>query len=290
MPERDDSLPLLTGPGLSIGMPVYNGGATMRTAIDSLLAQDFGDFELIIADNASTDETPDIARRYAAADSRIRYIRHAENCGAFANYAYVLDVARADFFMWAAADDIWSRDFARLNVGFLRGHPSYVSSISPVRFEGQAGDPGFMGDGVLMAATLGDRVCRFLSLWHGNSVFYSVFRRRILADSLSPVGHYLGFDWTVMLRATRSGPSMRLTSGEIVRGARGISSSGTIFRASRSRTLHWALPFVDMSWQALLTVRGETWRARAIVALALARLNFAAARAQLGYERRAGRQ
>ena len=52
-------------PKVSIGMPVYNGGATLRCALDSLLGQSFADFELIISDNASTDGTDSICREYA---------------------------------------------------------------------------------------------------------------------------------------------------------------------------------------------------------------------------------
>jgi len=92
-------------PLVSIGMPVYNGAKFIREALDSLLAQTFTDFELIISDNASTDETEAICREYAAKDARIRYIRQPENRGALANFQFVLDEAVGEYFMWAAADD-----------------------------------------------------------------------------------------------------------------------------------------------------------------------------------------
>jgi glycosyltransferase involved in cell wall biosynthesis len=92
-------------PTVSVGMPVYNGARYIREALDSLLAQSFRDFELIISDNASTDGTEVICQDYAARDSRIRYIRQQENCGAAANFEIVLREARREFFMWAAADD-----------------------------------------------------------------------------------------------------------------------------------------------------------------------------------------
>lgn len=93
-------------PKVSIGMPVYNGSAFIREALDSLLAQTFADFELIISDNASTDDTEQICKSYACMDKRIRYIRHQENHGALANFQFVRDEARGEYFMWAAADDI----------------------------------------------------------------------------------------------------------------------------------------------------------------------------------------
>lgn len=93
-------------PKVTIGMPVYNGQLFVRAALDALLAQTFTDFELIISDNASTDNTESICREYAVRNTRIRYVRHNENRGALANFQYVLDEARGKYFMWAAADDL----------------------------------------------------------------------------------------------------------------------------------------------------------------------------------------
>lgn len=96
-----------SSPKVSIGMPVYNGQRYIREALDSLLAQTFTDFELIISDNASSDETPAICSEYAARDSRIRYFRQSTNIGAYRNFLAVLTLATSSHFMWAAADDCW---------------------------------------------------------------------------------------------------------------------------------------------------------------------------------------
>lgn len=103
VPERN--------PAVSIGMPVYNGAQYIREALDSLLAQTFTDFELIISDNASTDATQSICEEYARRDPRVSYVRQAENKGAVANFRFVLDRARADLFMWAAYDDLWAPNY-----------------------------------------------------------------------------------------------------------------------------------------------------------------------------------
>ena len=66
---------------MSIGLAVYNGEKYLAEAIESLLAQTFRDFELIISDNASTDGTAEICERYAARDPRIRYSRNTTNIG-----------------------------------------------------------------------------------------------------------------------------------------------------------------------------------------------------------------
>jgi hypothetical protein len=89
-----------------VGLPVYNGEEFIGEALDSLLAQTYTDFELLIADNASDDATPDIITEYAAADPRIRLVRHDRNLGSAGNFNHVLAAADTELFKWAAGDDL----------------------------------------------------------------------------------------------------------------------------------------------------------------------------------------
>lgn len=98
-------------PLVTIGMPAFNSAATIRSSLESLLAQTFSDFELIVSDNASTDSTRDIVEELARLDPRIRYVRQAENIGANGNYSYVAQVARGAYFKWAASSDLCAPDF-----------------------------------------------------------------------------------------------------------------------------------------------------------------------------------
>lgn len=91
-------------PLVSIGLPVYNGGELLKGALDSVLRQDFGDFELIISDNASIDETAEVCRTYAERDSRIRYFRNDMNLGASPNHNRVFELSRGKYFGWMAHD------------------------------------------------------------------------------------------------------------------------------------------------------------------------------------------
>jgi glycosyltransferase involved in cell wall biosynthesis len=91
---------------VSIGLPVWNGEKYLEQAIDSILAQTFGDFELLIADNASTDATADIIADYCRRDPRITSHRHAVNVGAARNFNYVFHHTKAEYFRWAAYDDM----------------------------------------------------------------------------------------------------------------------------------------------------------------------------------------
>lgn len=110
-------------PRVTIGMPVYNGGEYLQEALDAILTQTFADFELIISDNASTDGTASLCRRYAASDSRIRYLRQRENRGAAWNYNLLVEEARGMYFKWAAHDDLIEPDFLRQCVEALDVDP-----------------------------------------------------------------------------------------------------------------------------------------------------------------------
>lgn len=117
---------------VSIGMPVYNGAETLATALTSLLGQDFGDFELVILDNASTDGTEEIARSFAATDRRITYVRQPRNMGAVANFEGVLDRTSGPLFMWAAADDTRDPSWLTKAVALLKERPDAVLAASDI--------------------------------------------------------------------------------------------------------------------------------------------------------------
>jgi glycosyltransferase involved in cell wall biosynthesis len=110
-------------PLVSIGMPVYNGARFIAPALDSLLAQTYGYFELIISDNGSTDETRAICERYAAVDNRIRYIRQPRNLGAARNWNIVAEEARGTYFKWASANDVCMPDMLERCVEAMQSDP-----------------------------------------------------------------------------------------------------------------------------------------------------------------------
>lgn len=92
-------------PIVSVGLPIYNGGKYLQRSITSLLAQEYKNFEVIISDNASNDETEEICRKYADQDSRIHYYRNEFNIGSAANFNKTLQLSIGKYFMWFAHDD-----------------------------------------------------------------------------------------------------------------------------------------------------------------------------------------
>src|ERR1700683_4254551 len=100
-------------PRLTIGLQVYNGENDLAECLEALLGQTYEDFELLISDNASTDATADICRRYAKRDPRIRYVRQPRNIGLGPNYNFLVDQATGEFFKPAWHDDLYARDLLK---------------------------------------------------------------------------------------------------------------------------------------------------------------------------------
>ena len=113
-------------PRVSIGMPVHNGAAHLVAALDSVLAQTFGDYELILSDNASSDGTEQIGREYASRDERIRYYRNEQNLGAAANFNRVFELSTGDYFKWMSHDDILAPQYLERCVEMLDKAPESV--------------------------------------------------------------------------------------------------------------------------------------------------------------------
>ncbi len=112
-------------PVVSIGLFTKNGAKTIRRSIDSLLAQTFSNFELIISDNVSTDDTERICREYAVRDKRVRHIRQEKGISAVENQTFVLNAAYGKYFMWASDDDYWAPNFIEVLFKKLEENPEY---------------------------------------------------------------------------------------------------------------------------------------------------------------------
>jgi glycosyltransferase involved in cell wall biosynthesis len=107
-------------------MPVYNGENFLKEGLDSILAQTFKDFEVIISDNASSDKTGEICQIFAAQDSRIRYYRNEKNIGAAKNFNRVFELACGEYFKWAAHDDVCAPENIERCVEVLNSDSSVV--------------------------------------------------------------------------------------------------------------------------------------------------------------------
>ena len=113
-------------PLVSVILPAYNAARYVGTAVGSILAQSFDDFELIVLDDGSSDETLHMVQDLAIRDARIRVVSRA-NLGLVATLNELVGLARGKFIARMDADDISHPDRLRLQIEYLQSHPECVA-------------------------------------------------------------------------------------------------------------------------------------------------------------------
>ncbi|HKQ53329.1 MAG TPA: glycosyltransferase family A protein [Pyrinomonadaceae bacterium] len=180
-------------PAAGIGVPVYNGEDFLATALDAILAQDYEDFELIISDNASTDATPEIARRYAARDPRVRYSRNETNIGAVGNFNRVFALSNSKYFMWAGAHDLRHPSMLSRCIAALEADAEVVLAYPRVAGIDREGKPCEMH--MVYIDTRGqrpvDRYAAIINKIRSCHMIHGVFR----ADALRRAGEMPNISW-----------------------------------------------------------------------------------------------
>ncbi len=202
-------------PRLSIGLPVYNGQRFLRVTLDSLLAQTYRDFELIICDNCSTDSTEKICREYADREPRIRYFRNEKNIGPAPNYNRCFELARGELFKWTAADDLIAPDFLEKCIVELDRNPDAVAVYSATREIGPDGEPLFDHDTELdlASSSVAARLAHYAFVNHRKhhaTELWAVMRSDVLRQWQPSKGSFPSADRVVIVRLILRGTMPRL--------------------------------------------------------------------------------
>lgn len=170
-------------PLVSIGMPVYDGERFIEETIESLLAQTYRNYEIIISDNASSDRTREIVAEYIQLHSNISLQSNNHNVGAIRNFQRVFDLANGKYFMWASDHDLWRADCIERYVNVLEADRTIALVYSLTTLIDDAG--AIIGEHSARLDTCGQSALkRFeMILWrlgYCNAV-YGLFRRSILS-------------------------------------------------------------------------------------------------------------
>lgn len=272
----DPSLPLV-----SIGMPVYNAERFLDEALDSLLAQTFTDYELIISDNASTDITESICRTYERNDTRIRYVRQPYNIGMLANFQFVLHQSVGKYFMWAAADDRRSVDFLEENVFYLQSNNSLSASTSPNCYQGDEHDNS-KHVRFSLTGSFAKRYLKFLSnAWSSHGIYYSLIRSKAVKSYKFPLVYQIALDWSIDLHILSQGEIFRSTNALTIIRKGGISQQGNPWKTFRKVPLELILPLFLFSKHAFSYFYRLTLRQKLSAVIKLAKLNAQAVKSNL---------
>ncbi len=126
---QDAGAPLVT-----IGMPAYNGARTIERAFASLEAQSWPNLEIVICDDASTDDTAALGEAFAERCARARFYRNKTNLGGYENLAHTLSLAKGEYFVWCCPDDYWDTHFVSDLVRVLEDDPGAVVAMSATEY------------------------------------------------------------------------------------------------------------------------------------------------------------
>lgn len=205
---RIDGYSHMNAPTVTIGLPVYNGENYLAEAIDSILRQTYEDFELVISDNGSTDATNAICQKYSDADERVTFHRIDVNQGATWNFNRVVELARGEYFRWAAHDDLLAPGCLQHLVGVLDTRPEVVLAHSDVEIIDAAGvsQGVFRGDDSLQfdAPRASDRFAQLLQDHRCFEVF-GLIRTDVLRAA-GEMGAYGHADGILLTRLAMHGP------------------------------------------------------------------------------------
>lgn len=185
-------------PQVSIGLPVLNGEKYLTQALDSILAQTYQNFEVIISDNASTDDTPQICRAYATKDNRIRYYRNERNLGSVRNFNRVFELSSGVYFKWAAHDDIISPDFLAKCIAVLDQDQSIVLCHSKTaRIDENGAVVGTYDSATNDSLEPHERLRNILKRKGFPWMIFGVMRKDALSMT-SLLKDYIGSDWNLL--------------------------------------------------------------------------------------------
>jgi glycosyltransferase involved in cell wall biosynthesis len=193
-------------------MPVYNSvPAYFEAALEGLLAQTFGDFEIILSDNGSDDASRTLYAASARRDPRIRLIRHPENRGAIANFEFVVREARAPFFAWAADDDLHHPSFLAEGMRVLDRDASLVGVGYGTGYVDEGGNRMGTPRRDARSSASASPVQRMLALGapNGNIDLYGLHRTAVVQD-LDLQTDSIFVDWLMMVDLLLHGPIGRV--------------------------------------------------------------------------------
>lgn len=193
-------------PRVSIGLPVFDGERYLERAAESLLAQTYQDFELIVVDNASSDGTEAIGRALAARDPRVRYVRNETNIGAAPNFNRAFELSRGEYFKWAAHDDLCAPELIERCVSALDTDPDVVLAYPRTRIIDADDEPkedypsieGVQSDDPV------ERFRTLVGMGHKRFEIFGLIRREALRRA-GPMGSYASGDCVLVVRLALQG-------------------------------------------------------------------------------------
>lgn len=190
--EPSKELPLVT-----IGIPIYNEERFLANSLHSIFSQDYQNIEIIISDNASTDETLNICKELSKQRPDVKINSFKENLGATENFAYVLKEASGKYFMWASGHDLWDKNLISSCVHLLEQSESFIIAFGSSEWVDENGDRMERFSGWTDTRGM-EVVARFFTVFWGNMHPVLGLIRKSTLDEVMPIGSFVGSDMALL--------------------------------------------------------------------------------------------
>ena len=168
---------------VTIGLPVRNAGSRVADVVRSVLAQDHENVELVISDNASTDDTEQVCHELATGDSRIVYHRQSDNVGLLNNFMHVIGAAKGTYFRWIGDDDRLEPSFVSRCLEVFEADPRLILVTTAIEYTGVP-SAAYTGTGLASDDPV-DRFVEMLRLLNAGQMvidpLYAMMRRETVA-------------------------------------------------------------------------------------------------------------
>lgn len=235
-------------PLVSVCIPTYNRAKKLERAVQALVGGSYKNIEIIISDNASSDETQSVCSALGTSDSRVKYFRHTENQGPTKNFEFARDQATGKYFLWHGDDDYLDTDYIRTCVAELEQYPSLVLASGLGAYHNGDNTLTHYGNVIQSDSDVPlFRVLKYLSLVGDNSIFYGVCRVDRVRDIRMP--NCLAGDWAWMGSVLLRGKAKVIPVVYVHRDFEGSTSSSIarIVSVIGAPCWHARFPWIAMS-------------------------------------------
>jgi glycosyltransferase involved in cell wall biosynthesis len=213
-------------PIISVCIPVFNGEKNISKNLDSLLSQNFKNFEILISNNKSTDKTLEICNFYKKKFDHIKIFNQKKKLPVFQNFKFLIKRSKGDYIMWLASHHKISKNFLKENLKILKKNNDFVASMGVDYFD-KFKDPVDQKKFTFNKDIYHNLLIFFNNCWRTHGLFYSLIRRGVVFKIIPSLKHYLASDWIFMISLIFQGKIYRSLNTSLILGNEGNSSQTT---------------------------------------------------------------
>lgn len=195
----------MPSPLVTVALPIYNGMPHLQRALTLIREQSYADLDIVLCDDASVDETPDVCAAAAREDKRIRFFRHSKNLGMNANFNFAMSQSRGEFFMWAGQDDEKQPTFVEETLNaLLRNENASLACTATVLVTSHDERVHTPYASAISSPSIVERLAAFVAETQTVAI-YGLFRSAVMRR-IGPIRDWLDTDRHYLFNAAIHGP------------------------------------------------------------------------------------